>query len=181
MTGLETSTHIFEHQKERNMISFIWILISQCLLKLIPPWRTTSKNPWWFTGLIKREVDKITRRASIWCDPREIVFKKIKWIFYHSVAQCLFISLRAQRYAKTTTVLLSTYIQEPHEVDRGKLKRILKYFRWKIYLPCIMRAYSLNIVNMWVGASYATHLDCRLNTVQIMSLGKGATIIMSNK
>ena len=56
------------------------------------------------------------------------IVQERKWILYHSVAQCLFMYFRAQRYAKTTTVLLSKYIQEPHEVDRGKLKRILKYF-----------------------------------------------------
>jgi hypothetical protein len=91
--------------------------------------------------------------------------------FHHAVAQFLFASSRARKDIQTVVVFLTTRVKSPDEDDWGKIKRVLYYIRITIYMPLILRADGLNIVNWWMDASFAPHKDCRGHTGATMSLG----------
>jgi hypothetical protein len=94
----------------------------------------------------------------------------------------LFVSSRARRDIRTVVVILTTRVNTPDEDDWGKVKRVLRYIWIIIYMPLIIRADGLNIVNWWVdGASFTTHKDCRGHTCARMSLGRGLVIGISKK
>jgi hypothetical protein len=93
--------------------------------------------------------------------------------FHHSVAQLLFASSRSRKDIQTAVAFLTTRVRSPDKDERGKLKRVLKYLRGTVYMPLILKAYSLNIVKWWVGASFTTHGDNKGHTGVTMSLGKG--------
>jgi hypothetical protein len=79
--------------------------------------------------------------------------------FHRAVAQLLFASSCLRKDIQTAVSFLTTRVNHPYEDDWGKLKRLLSYSRGTIYMPLILRAYSLNITKWWVDASYATHGD----------------------
>jgi hypothetical protein len=54
--------------------------------------------------------------------------------FHHTVAQLLFMCMRAQRDIQTVVAFLTTRVKSPNENDWGKLKRVLKYLNGTKYL-----------------------------------------------
>jgi hypothetical protein len=96
--------------------------------------------------------------------------------FHHSVAQLLFTTTRSRKYIQTSVTFLTTRVRGPDEDDWQKLKLVLRHIKGTIYLPLILRADRLNIINWWVDASFATHDNCRGHTGATMSLGKGSII-----
>jgi hypothetical protein len=101
--------------------------------------------------------------------------------FHHAVAQLIFASSRSRKDIQTAVSFLMARVNQPDEDDWSKLKRLLRYIRDTIYMPLILRADSINIIKLWVDASYATHGDCRGHTGATMSLGRGSVIVMSKK
>ena len=91
--------------------------------------------------------------------------------FHHSVAQLLFFTPRVRKDIQTAVVFLTSRVRIPYEGDWQKLRRVLKYIRSAIHMPLILRVDNLNIVKLWVDASYAMHPDCRNHTGAKMSLG----------
>ena len=76
---------------------------------------------------------------------------------------------------------LANPVQIPDEDDWKKLVRLLRYLKCNIYLPCVMRADSLNAIKRWVDASYADHTNCRGHTVVMMLMGKASILSSCRK
>jgi hypothetical protein len=112
------------------------------------------------------------------CEPLE---EKRAIVFHQCVAQLLFASARARKDIQSGVAFLTTRVRNPDEDDWSKLKRLLRYIRCTIHLPLILRAESLNVIKLWVDASFATHDNCRGHTGATMSLGRGSIIGMSKK
>jgi hypothetical protein len=130
-------------------------------------------------GATSSAAEKLfTVRPEGECEPLE---EKRAIAFHHCVAQLLFASARARKYIQSGVAFLTTRVRNPDEDDWSKLKRLLRYIRCTIHLPLILRAESLNVIKLWVDASFATHDNCRGHTGATMSLGRGSIIGMSKK
>ena len=65
--------------------------------------------------------------------------------------------------------------------DWGKLKRLLKYLSGRVYLPLLLHADNLTLVIGYFKASYTAHKYFRGHTRAVITLHKGAVIIMTKK
>ena len=54
--------------------------------------------------------------------------------FHHSVAQLLFLCMRARPNLQTVISFLTKLVENPDEDDWGKLKRVLKYLKGTLYM-----------------------------------------------
>ena len=97
--------------------------------------------------------------------------------FHRVTAQLLFASSRARRDIQTTVSFLTSRVQKPDEDDWGKLVRCMKYLKATKYMKLTLTVVTISVIQWWVDASPHIHMDCRGNTVSMMTLGKGATII----
>jgi hypothetical protein len=114
-------------------------------------------------------------------EDRTLLNKEKERAFHYAVAQLLFASSRSRKDIQTAVSFLITRVNYPDEDDWRKLKRLLRYIRGTIYTSLILRADSLNIIKWWMGASSATHGDCRGHTGATMLLGWESVIEMSKK
>ena len=64
-------------------------------------------------------------------------------------------------------------MKEPCADDWAKLRRVLRYLNRNPGLPLALRANNLEVIEWWVDASFAVHLDIRGHTGSVMTLGKG--------
>jgi hypothetical protein len=101
--------------------------------------------------------------------------------FHHCVAHLIFASAQSRKDIQPAVAFLTTRVRTPDEDDWLKLKRLLMYIRSTIYMPPILRAYSLNVIKWWVDAYFFTHDNCRGHIRVKMSLGRGSVIGMSQK
>ena len=65
------------------------------------------------------------------------------------------------------------------EDNWGKLKHLLRYIKYTVYIPLIPQAEILNIIKWWSDASYEMHQELRSHTVATISFGKGLARSMS--
>ena len=101
--------------------------------------------------------------------------------FQHTVAQILFLCIRARPYMQPFIYFLTTIVRFPEEYDWERLKRGLKYLGGTLYMKLYLSTYVLNMVRLWLCASYGTHWDFRSHTGAVMSMGKGEIMIFSIK
>ena len=101
--------------------------------------------------------------------------------FQHFVAQLLFTSKRCRKDIQTEMTFLTTRVRATDEDDWKKLRRLLQYVNFTIWLPLILSVDNLNAVNWWVDASYVAHDDMCRHTGATMSLGRGSVLTMSKK
>jgi hypothetical protein len=67
-------------------------------------------------------------------------------VFHHTVAQLLFMSMRARLDIQTAVAFLTTRVKSPDEDDWGKLKRVLKYLNGTRYLKLKLSVDNLGLL-----------------------------------
>ena len=102
-------------------------------------------------------------------------------MFHHTVAQLLFLAMRARRDIQTAVSFLTTRVKKPDEDDWGKVKRVLKYLKGTRSLPLRLSVENMSFAIWFIDASHAVHWDCKGQTGAGMTLGKGAVISCSWK
>jgi len=99
--------------------------------------------------------------------------------FHHSVAQLLFLSMRARPDIQTAVSFLTKRVRAPDEHDWGKLKRVLKYLKGTMHMKLTLSMDNMTTIAWYVDASYGAHMDLKGHTGMMMTLGKGAVMSFS--
>ena len=79
--------------------------------------------------------------------------------FHHTVAQLLFMAMRARRDIQTAVAFLTTRVKNPDEDDWGKLKRVLKYLNGTRYLKLRLTVENMGMLKWYVDGSHNVHWD----------------------
>ena len=66
--------------------------------------------------------------------------------FHHTVAQLLFLCMRARPDIQTALSFLTKRVREPDEHDWGKLKRVLKYLKGTMYMKLTLSVDSMTTI-----------------------------------
>ena len=103
---------------------------------------------------------------------QEILGETPAQAFHHEVAKLPFTGIRCRKDAQTEISVLMMRVRNPDEDDWKKLRRLLGYLNRTIKLPLILRADGVNVLKLWVEASYLYHDDMRGHTGGTMSMGK---------
>ena len=103
---------------------------------------------------------------------QEILGETPAQAFHHEVAKLPFTGIRCRKDAQTEISVLMMRVRNPDEDDWKKLRRLLGYLNRTIKLPLILRADGVNVLKLWVEASYSYHDDMRGHTGGTMSMGK---------
>ena len=104
--------------------------------------------------------------------------------FHHTVARLIFTGIRCRKDAQTAIAFLMMRVRKPDEDDWKKLRRLLMCIKRKMKLPLILRADGVNVLKLWVDASYAAHDNMQGHTRGNMSMrkyGHGSIISISKK
>ena len=99
--------------------------------------------------------------------------------FHHTVAQLLFVAMRARPDIQVPVSFLTKRVREPDEDDWGKLKRTLRYLKGTRHMKLTLTIDNLSTICWWVDASYGCHMDLKGHTGMMMSLGGGAAMSFS--
>ena len=104
-------------------------------------------------------------------------------LFHRYVAQLLLVSTRVRGDIKTAVAFLTMRVKSPDGDDWGKLGRVMRYLARCPDLPLTLEASQgiSGVVNWWVDASYAVHMDYKGHIWGMMSIGKGAIMDLSRK
>jgi hypothetical protein len=81
-------------------------------------------------------------------------------VFHHTVAQLLFMSMRARLDIQMAVLFLTTRVKSPDKDDWGKLKRVLKYLNRTKYLKLKLSVDDLGLLKWCVDGSHNVHWDC---------------------
>jgi hypothetical protein len=81
-------------------------------------------------------------------------------IFHHTVAQLLFMLMRARRNIQMAVAFLSMRVKSPDEDDWGKLKGVLKYLNGTRYLKLKLSVDNFGLLKWYVDGSHNVHWDC---------------------
>ena len=114
-------------------------------------------------------------------DPDKLLDEERAMAFHRTVAQLLFLCMRARRDIQTAVAFLTTRVKQPDEDDWGKIKRVLQYLRATRTLRLRLSVDNLQCSKWLVDASHGVHWDCKGHTGAAMTLGEGAGISLSNK
>ena len=101
--------------------------------------------------------------------------------FHHTVAQLLFMLMRARHNIQTAVVFLTTRVKRPDEDDWGKLKRVLKSLNGTKSLKLKLRVDDLGLLKWFVDGLHSVHWDCQGHGGAMLTLGKGVTNSYSRK
>ena len=101
--------------------------------------------------------------------------------FHRTVAQLLFLCMRARRDIQTAVAFLTTRVKEPDKDDWGKVKRVLQYLKGTRSLKLRLTIDTLQCTKWLVDSSHGVHNDCRGHTGAAMTLGGGAAVSFSHK
>ena len=113
-------------------------------------------------------------------DPaQELLREEQARAFHHTVAQLLFLAMRARPDIQTAVAFLTKRVKQPDKDDWGKLKRVLKYLKGTWHLKLKLTAENMSTIRWWVDAAYGVHMDCKGHTGMMMMLGKGAPMSFS--
>ena len=82
---------------------------------------------------------------------------------------------------QTAVAFLTMMVWKPEDDDWRKIRQVIQYLHGTIYIPLILRYYSINMINWWVYALYAVHVDMRAPTGTTVSLDCGLVISMPKK
>jgi len=99
--------------------------------------------------------------------------------FHHTVAQLLFLCMRARPDIQTAVSFLTKRVRAPDEHDWGKLKRVLRYLKGTMHMKLTLSVDSMTTICWYVDASYGAHMDLKGHTGMMMTLGKGAVMKFS--
>jgi hypothetical protein len=95
--------------------------------------------------------------------------------FHHTVAQLLFMLMRARHNIQTAVVFLTTRVKRPDEDDWGKLKRVLKSLNGTKYLKLKLRVDDLGLLKWFVDGLHSVHWDCQGHIEAMLIFGKGGS------
>ena len=112
---------------------------------------------------------------------QKLLSEDMAMAFHRTVAQLLFLCMRARRDVQTAVAFLTTRVKEPDEDDWGKVKRVLQYLKGTRSLKLRLTIDTLQCTKWLVDASHGVHNDCRGQTGAAMTLGGGATVSFSHK
>jgi hypothetical protein len=102
--------------------------------------------------------------------------------FHYTVYQLLFAASRARHDVQTAVSFLTMQVKDPDKDDWGKLVRVLKYLNRTWFMKLILCADEMNFTIHWyIDGSHQVHEDCRWQIGCLMTMGKGAACISSNK
>jgi len=101
--------------------------------------------------------------------------------FHSRVATLLYLVKRVRPDGLTTVAFLSTRINVPTEQDWTKLTRLLKYINSTKDFGIVLDADRDVCVLVYVDASYGVHADGKSHTGVVISLGRGAVFVRSEK
>jgi len=101
--------------------------------------------------------------------------------FHRTVAQLLFLCMRARRDIQTAVAFLTTRVKHPDEDDWGKVKRVLQYLKGTKHLSLRLSIDNLECTRWLVDASHGVHWDEKGHTGAAMTLGEGAVMSFSHK
>jgi hypothetical protein len=101
--------------------------------------------------------------------------------FHHIVAKLLFLCKQARPDIHTAVAFLCTRVKRPDSDDYKKLSRVMKFVQSTMDITLTLETKHPNIIQWWVDASYATHMDMRSHTGAMMTLGKGAVYTTSTR
>jgi hypothetical protein len=101
--------------------------------------------------------------------------------FHFMTAKLLFLCKRGRPDIQTAVAFLCTWVQSPDEHDYKKLARVVQYLRHSKDLVLTLEANQALIVKWYVNALYAVHPDMKGQTGAVMTLGKGAAYLTSQK
>ena len=97
-------------------------------------------------------------------DDRELLLKKLASQFHQTVAQLIFLCMRAHPDIQTAASFLTTRVQSPDVDDWGKLRHCLLYLKGTSHMKRYLSAESLSHIHWYVDASYGVHLDSKGHT-----------------
>ena len=97
------------------------------------------------------------------------------------VAKALYMAKRGRPDILTTVSFLTTRVKCPNQGDYKKLKRLGSYLNNTKDLKLILKANDPYTLYCFVDASYATHVDGKGRTGNVVTLGRGAFKISSTK
>ena len=101
--------------------------------------------------------------------------------FHRTVAQLLFLCMRARRDIQTAVAFLTTRVKHPDEDDWGKVKRVLQYLKGTRGMKLKLSIDNMQCTKWLVDASHGVHWDCKGHTGAAMTLGDGAIVSFSHK
>ena len=99
--------------------------------------------------------------------------------FHHSVAQLLFLAIRARTDLLTLISFLTKRGREPDEDYWVQLKRGLKYLMGTTHMKFVLTINSMHMIHWYLDSLYGTHSDCKIHTGMMMTMGFGDLISMS--
>ena len=94
-------------------------------------------------------------------------------VFHHIVAKLLYVSKRARVDIDLAVSFLCTRVSKSNEDDWEKLRRLLNYLHATINMPRIIGAGGMDVMQTYVDASYAIHMDMKGHTGGLMTMGRG--------
>ena len=111
----------------------------------------------------------------------ELVPKERAEEFHSTVAQLLFLALRARPDVLTATSFLTTRVTKPTREDEEKLERVLMYLNGTPQMGIVLKATEGIRIMAYVDASFATHPDMKSHSGGIITLGSGPIYVVSKK
>ena len=114
-------------------------------------------------------------------DDRELLPEELASQFHRTVAQLLFLCMRARPDIQTAVSFLTTRVKSPDVDDWGKLRHCLQYLKGTRHMKRYLSANSLTHIHWYVDASYGVHWDSKGHTGALMTMGRGALINISRK
>ena len=94
-------------------------------------------------------------------------------MFHHIVAKLLYVSKQARPDIDLEESFLCTRVADPTKGDKKKLKRLFEYVKETINKVRIIGINGNEVLQTWVDALYAVHMDMCSHTGATMSLGYG--------
>ena len=86
-------------------------------------------------------------------------------VFHCSVAQLLFLCVRARPDIQTAISFLIKRVISPEKYDRGKLKQVLGYLKGTFHMRLRIRVDNMRQLRWYVDASYCAHMDTKVTLV----------------
>ena len=80
---------------------------------------------------------------------------------------------------QTLVSFLTKQVRRHDEDDWGKLKQGIMYLKGTMHMKLNITVDSLSTIEWYVDASYGVHSDCKGHTGMMMTLGVGASMVMS--
>lgn len=99
--------------------------------------------------------------------------------FHHTVAQLLFLAVRARRDIQIVVVFLTNRMENPDEDDWEKLRQVLQYLHGTKTLELTLSIKSMSILKWYIGGSHNVHWDARGHGVAMLTMGEGAVMSYS--